>query len=140
MNIKIEKMNLKKPIMILLLFMSISCFKDNDDQQDDNCIEEQTEFVSEVNGPTAANVGETISIEVKFGVHNGCGQFQEFVETGTEINRFIEVKAKYEGCWCTQDAPTRTVTYDFTPSATGTYELNFVTAGGEYIVHQVEVQ
>jgi hypothetical protein len=45
----------------------------------------------------------------------------------------IEVMAKYEGCICTQDAPIRTVNYEFLTKIPGDYELRFKSSEIDFI-------
>ncbi|HET7360354.1 MAG TPA: hypothetical protein VFI78_00305 [Salinimicrobium sp.] len=124
-------------IILLSMFLFFSCSSENEKLTD--CIEYQKVFVDEVNGPSTANVGETINIEVKFRVYNGCGRFLEFIETGTEFNKTIEVKAIYKGCICTLNIPTRTAIYKFTPSQPGEYKLKFRTVNNDFIILNITV-
>ena len=108
----------------------ISC---NDDDKEDECITSKTEYVTSVNSPTTGTVNQTINIDVKFGVSNGCGGFGKFIETENGNTRIIEIEAKYVGCICTQNAPILTVNYEFTPNNVGDYELNFKSSPTEFI-------
>lgn len=123
--------------LLLSLFLFFSCSQENEEAKD--CITYQKAFVDEVNGPSTANVDETTNIEVKFRVYNGCGRFSEFIETGTEFNKTIEVKAVYKGCICTLNIPTRTAVYEFTPSQPGEYTLKFLKSHEEFIVLNITV-
>lgn len=131
-------MNIKFKILILISILTLfSC--SNDDEKEE-CVEYNKEFVTEVSGPSSANVNETVSFEVKFGVHNGCGGFDEFIESGTEFNKIIQVKAIYKGCICTQNAPIRTTIYKFIPSKPGNYTLNFRKSNDDFIVKKITVE
>lgn len=116
---------------LFLLLSLISC--DNDDDNNNECIENHIAYVTTVNSPNSGTVNETINIEVKFGVGNGCGGFGKFIETENGNTRIIEVEAKYVGCICTQNAPTITTNYEFIANNTGNYELNFKSSPTEYI-------
>ena len=69
---------------ILLIIISIltlsSC---NKDSNEDNCIEYQTAYVTNVIAPTSGAINEELSIEAQFSVNNGCGNFSKFIEAGT---------------------------------------------------------
>ena len=133
-------MKLKVLSFFVLFFISgliISC--GNDDDKNNECIEYEVGYVTSVNAPTTGNVNETINIEVNFGVFNGCGEFEKFIETQNGNVRTIEVEAKYEGCVCTQEAPIRTTNYEFTVSNAGEYELNFKSSQTEFITVTITI-
>ena len=113
-------------VSLLILALTISC-KSND------CFKSDPAYVTSVESPTIGKVNKTTSIEVDFQVHNGCGSFRKFIETKDNNISHIEIEAKYVGCMCTQDIPTRTVAYKFTPKNAGNYELNFKSSSAEYI-------
>ena len=119
-------------ISTIIFGLTISCNKD-DDSKDEVCITNQIAYVTSVDSPDTGNVNQIINIEVKFGVSNGCGTLGKFIETNSGNTRTIEVEAKYEGCICTQDAPIRTVNYEFIPTNTGDYELKFKSSPTEFI-------
>lgn len=125
---------------ILLLLASIvltSCSSDDDV----NCtqLEVELEGVTTVNAPETAQVNETIDIEVLFEVKNSCGEFSRFIETGTPMDREIEVEARYEGCNCSQVIETITANYEFTPEEAGEYTLNFRSGADEFITVDISV-
>ncbi|EGV42836.1 hypothetical protein BZARG_3032 [Bizionia argentinensis JUB59] len=126
-----KKKNIILIIPIIFFGIIMSC-TDNDDREDE-CITNKTEYITSVNSPKTGIVNETINIEVNFGVSNGCGGFGKFIETQNGNNKTIEVEAKYEGCICTQDAPIRTVNYEFIANSVGDYELNFKSSSTEFI-------
>ena len=117
-------------ISIMIFGLLVNC---NDDDKEDECITSKTEYVTSVNSPTTGMVNQTINIEVKFGVSNGCGGFGKFIETENGNTRIIEVEAKYVGCICTQDAPIRTINYEFMTNNAGDYKLNFKSSPTEFI-------
>ena len=47
--------------------------------------------------------------------------------------KIIEINARYEGCICTQDAPIRTVNYEFITQIPGNYELRFKSNDTDFI-------
>ncbi len=130
-------MNIKFKILILISILTLfSCSND----EEEKCIEYHKAFVTKVSGPSSANVHETVSFEVKFRVFNGCGHFDEFIKSGTEFNKIIQVKAVYKGCFCLQNAPIRTTIYKFTPSKPGNYTLNFQSNKDDFIVKKITVE
>jgi hypothetical protein len=122
---------MKKYIIIIgiLLLTNISC-SENDKN---DCVENKLAYVASVDPPSHGVINEIINIEVNFGVSNGCGQFGEFIETENGNVKTIEVNARYEGCICTQDAPIRTVNYEFITQIPGNYELRFKSTDTDYI-------
>lgn len=131
-----KKTNIILLISITLFGLLISC---SDDDNENECISSNTEYVISINSPTTGVVNETINIEVNFQVFNGCGGFGKFIETQNGNSRVIEVEAKYVGCICTQDAPIRTVNYEFTASSIGDYELNFKSSPTEFITANLTI-
>jgi len=118
-------------ILSLIIFgLLLSC--NNNDDNENECQETKTEYVTSVNSPTTGMINETINIEVDFQVYNDCGGFGKFIETQNSNSINIEIEAKYKGCICTENAPTRTVTYEFTPNNSGNYELNFKSSPTEF--------
>lgn len=117
-------------ILSILLLTVISCSKDHDN----NCIENNTEYVTSVNSPSTGTVNESINIEVGFGVHNGCGNFGKFIETENGNTKTIEVEARYEGCACTLEAPIRKTNYVFKTQNSGNYILKFKSSSTEFII------
>ncbi|TYC07644.1 hypothetical protein ES677_14965 [Bizionia gelidisalsuginis] len=130
-------MKLKRKYFIIListigLGLFFSCNK-NDDDKEEECIVNKTEYVISVNSPATGTVNQSITIEVNFGVSNGCGGFGKFIESENGNTRIIEVEAKYVGCICTQDAPIRTTNYEFITNTAGDYELKFKSSPTEFI-------
>ena len=118
-----------KILFFFLLTALISCSDDDSEE----CTDYRPENIKEVNAPSSGEVNEKVEIEVKFSVYNGCGEFEKFIESGNNQSRLIEVQAKYEGCSCTQDIPTITAVYEFTPSTPGEYEFKFKSGEIDYI-------
>lgn len=126
---------MKKSHMSLTLFMLIfgllmSC---GSDENEEECMSTQMVNVTSVEATNTGMVNEKINIAVNFQVYNGCGNFSKFIETKNGNNVTIEVEAKYIGCICTQDAPIRTVNYEFSASIAGNYELHFKSSATEFI-------
>lgn len=127
----------KNLILILIIFgLFISC---NDDDGESKCISIGIGYVTSVDSPKFGQVNETIDIELDFIVINGCGEFGEFIETQNNNVLNITIEAKYEGCICTQDIPTRKINYQFSTESTGDYELNFRSSQTEFITVNLSI-
>ncbi len=117
--------------LILYIFFSILISCTNDDPE---CIGYRNEYVTEVNAPSAGKINETVDIEIDFVVNSGCGNFDRFLERGSEQSKIIEVQAKYEGCICPQVTRTITTVYEFIPLSTGKHELKFKSGENEFTI------
>lgn len=108
--------------------------------KDKVCLSYEQAFVGHVDGNSIGQINQEINFQVSFGCHNGCGQFGHFEEIVSGNTRTIIVNAKYEGCACTQDAPSRTATYKFKTSQAGTYLLKFQQANNTFLTDTLTVQ
>lgn len=132
---------LNRIILLIAFFVTVSCNKNDDDNigEDSNCVEHGVGYVTSVNAPSSVMVDEAIDIKVSFGVSNGCGGFDKYIETVDGNNATIEVVAKYVGCICTQDAPIRIVNYEFSADTPGDYELKFKSSPSDFITVNLTV-
>lgn len=121
----------------LLVVLLIGCTKASSEPP---CISFQTGPVTKIDGATVATLNQEILLNVDFTSFNGCGQFNKFEETVNGNETTIAVNVKYEGCICTQDLPTRRVTYKFRKAQAGTYTLKFFQSDNVYLNHTVTVQ
>ncbi len=108
--------------------------------KDDNCISTAKAPVTSIDGATIASLNQEIDLAIYFTCFNGCGQFENFEETIAGNTTTIIVNAKYTGCICTQDVPTRTTSYKFKKTQAGTYELKFFQTENNYLTHTIIVQ
>jgi len=131
MKIILNKIFMKKYLILfsMLFFINISC-SENDKT---DCIENKLAYVTSVDSPSNGIINEIINIEVNFQVNNGCGEFGEYIETQNGNVKIIEVKARYEGCICTENLPIRKVNYEFITQISGDYELRFKTNETDFI-------
>ena len=130
----------KATILFLLIFfplVPISC--SDEDEEPRVCTELKPEEVISVDAPETAMVNEPVQVEVQFEVMNSCGEFNGFVESGTETERVIAVQAIYDGCNCNQVIETITETYQFIPVEAGEYELRFASGETEFITAKLTV-
>lgn len=124
--------------LLILTFFSILILSNCD--KDDNCREYRQSSVRSTNTPATGEVNTDIPINVSFSCINGCGQFDSF-EQGRQGNALeIKVIAKYEGCTCTMDVPTRQTIYTFKTGIKGTYFLKFWQKENTYITDTLVIQ
>lgn len=126
--------------LIFCAFFIILLFGCDKQQENDSCLSYTKAPVINIVGAHTALVNQEVFLTVSFGCYNGCGQFGDFEETIAGNTSTIRVNAKYEGCICTQDAPTRITSYKFKKSQTGTYELKFLQGENSYLTHTINVQ
>jgi hypothetical protein len=104
-----------------------------------NCTRFTEAAVVKVNGPSTAEVNTEVTLNVDYGVINGCGGFGRFEITESDFNYSITLIAKYEGCLCTANAPILKTTYKFKPSKAGVYYFKFKRGIQQPVAHQVTV-
>lgn len=105
-------------LITLILFTTLSC--SNADEEEGAARYEAT-YATSLDASSEVMLGETIVIRGSFQVMSGCGEFGRFTESGNRSTRVIEIEAKYEGVFCTQDLPLRQATYKYTPDSPGEY-------------------
>ncbi len=124
-------------IFFSLALLLVSCKKN---KENSNCLSYTNAAVTNIAGPNTAFVNQEIVLTISFQCTNGCGQFGSFEETSLGNNINVTVKAKYEGCICTQDIPIRTTQYKFKKSQSGSFELRFLQSNNSYLSHTIVVQ
>ena len=136
---KMKKKNFILTISILMILaLSFSCTEN--DKREEDCFSSESAYVTSINSPTTGTVNEIINIEVTFAAgSSSCYRSAEFIETSIENSRSIEIEAKYEGCICTLDFVHETITYQFTASNVGDYELNFKSSPTEFITTNLTI-
>lgn len=120
-------------LFIFFCFLLNACSKSQTPNECVSFVETSIEGVELI--PTIDMLGATFKVD--FGISNGCGKFNKFVETINGNTRTIKVIAKYEGCICNQDASIKSANYVFTTSITGTYTLKFQKADGTFFTETV---
>ena len=76
---------------------------------------------------------------VAYDVENKCGIFNEFSETTTENTKEIEVETNLECTDFGTTAATKTTTYKFKSSVTGTYVFKFKKSATEFITQTIVI-
>lgn len=107
---------------------------------DQVCISYEQAPVLSANVPTSGNVNQVISITMNFEVRNGCGGFGSITETNSGNTKTITVKAKYEGCFCTQVIGNIQTTYNFTVTTTGIHTIKFLQPDGNFLTYTITIQ
>ncbi len=126
--------------LICFVFSIILLTSCNKKKEEDKCISTIKAPVTRIEGPTTASVNQEINLTISFICFNGCGQFGNVEETIAGNTTTIKVNAKYTGCICTQDVPTRVTSYKFKKGQAGTYELKFLQTENTYLTHTIIVQ
>jgi hypothetical protein len=121
---------------VLLLFVLTNC---NKTQESNLCLSYQKAPVTKVEGLATGTVNQDIPLTVSFACLNGCGQFGRFEPAVFNDTTTINVIARYEGCICTQDIPTRQTTYIFKATKAGTYYLKFWQTDLTYVADTIVV-
>ncbi len=134
-----EQVIIRLLIIFITLYYTI-CINAGCKKREDSCISYIQASVSKIESPSQGNINQDIDLTVYFGCSNGCGQFGSFSETSSDFERTIIVTAKYEGCICTQDVPTRKTIYKFKTSQPGVYYLKFWQQNNVYLVDTLNIQ
>lgn len=122
----------------LLLIAAIaipSCIKKNYRE----CLVNTTARVSSVKGPNKAVLNEQINLTVNYYLTNECGIFGGLEAATTGYTTFINLKAKYEGCVCSENIKKGQTNFTFKASRAGVYYLNFSQPDHTLLVHTLIV-
>ncbi len=116
------------------------CSKSSGSSMPANCTSYIPAAVTAVSFPGTVQVNTEVTFSISFICMNGCGQFGSLDVTSDGTITNVNVIAKYEGCTCTQDTPTRTAEYKFKPLQAGTYFFKFWEGGTSYRTETLTVQ
>jgi hypothetical protein len=123
------------PACVIIAFISfLRCRK-----QGDKCISHTTAVVREVAGPNTAMVNQEIDLTVHYYLGNGCGRFEGLEATSNSNTTLISLKAKYEGCICTEVLLSGQVNYKFKASQPGVYYLKFLQPNQAFFTDTITV-
>lgn len=125
--------------LLLIFFVTVLITGCSNQNSENNCVEQEVSFITEVRAPHSGIVNKKIEIEVSFNIKNGCGKFLGFEESNTLNSKIIKVNTIYEGCVCTEIFEMKTVIYNFTATEAGIYELKFLKGENEYIVVMITI-
>jgi len=124
--------------LLITFFLFVSCNKEY--SNDDECLELETAYVTNVNAPSTGVINETIEIEVNFKVKNSCGNFNNFEEESIGNSKLINVIAIYDDCPCLQVIGAQTAAYFFSASVPGNYELKFRSGPDDFIIAVITIE
>lgn len=124
-------------LMFSLIF--IGCSKS--DELAEDCLNFKHALITNVDLDTfEVNKNEDLTIDVSFNLLNSCGSFYSFEVDRNELVYDIKVKAKYEGCDCTEEIRNVKHTYYFRAADEGIYILKFYTSTTDFITKVVIVK
>jgi len=121
-------------ILIGITFILFACHKDENEPDTNNCIFYQQAPAKYVNIPATGHVNQNVPLKIYFSCFNGCGEFGSIEKSDEGNTKIFIIIAKYEGCICSQDCPTRQTIYNFKTTLPGTYFLKFLIYDNNYIV------
>lgn len=118
---------------ILLVF---SCQKEEnppddnlDNNQDTTSLPQYTydsTYCTVISSPDTVSINDTIQIEVGFTVYDTCGELNQFLVSGSNMNQFIQIEAKYDNYMYCQYVPTAVyATYKYKPIDLGLHSFTF---------------
>ncbi len=107
---------------------------------DQICISFEHAYILSANIPITGSVNQTIPIPITFGIYNGCGGFGNITETNSGNTKTITIKAKYDGCICTQVAGKIQTTYNFIATTTGLHTIKFLQPNGDFQTYSITIQ
>jgi len=119
-----------KYLKFLALFIGMTTLSGCLSDDENYCSQILQPYVTQVTGPNSALTGEEITLNVSFGITEGCSTFVAFYDN--DVNpRNVAPAVKYEGCNCTGNLITTTEGYIFSEDEPGEYELKFVNGVNE---------
>jgi len=119
------------------ILVSLNC---NKKYNNSTCLSYRAGTVTKVDGPNTGSINQEIFLLVSFSCTSDCGDFGYFEQSANGNTTTINVIAKYEGCLCTQNIPTRQTTYKFNATQTGTYYLKFFKTTGNYLIDTITIR
>jgi hypothetical protein len=130
-----KKFNLLMSLLVMSVLVLVSC----DDA--DECFTEEEINVADVTlSADTISVSQSINIEIGVNVRNGCGEYDSATisEDGDTVN--VSVKARYDGCICTEAIEYKTGTVTYTPTSTGVKILEFDQGNNQILSDTLVVQ
>lgn len=113
-----------------------SCKKDN------NLTGTKQHDVTSVSGPATGTVNTSVMLTIAYPYTNGCDYIGSFEESRSGTNVTIKALSKpvAKDAVCTQDVGMRTIDYQFTSSAAGTFVLQFLKTNDTSVNHTITIQ
>ena len=105
-----------------------------------DCYFEAPAYPTAVDGPSTGTLNQPINLNMTFQLANGCGSYLR-TETYTDADTTeVIIRARYQGCVCTQQLITTQQTYTYTPSRTGAHYFRYYISDGNYLRDTIWVQ
>ncbi len=121
---------------IIALLSFASCDKE---KQENECVSYTTAQVTKVAGPNSVPVYHETDLTVFYYLTNGCGKFENMEATSSGNTTIISFKAKYEGCFCTDNLVSGQSVYKFKAEQPGVYYLKFLQPNKTYLTDTITV-
>lgn len=120
---------------LLAFSMLLSCKK----TKDNACITHTPAIVAKVSGPNTALVNQEIDLTVSYILTNGCGHFENLEAASKSNTTTITLKARYEGCVCTDILLGGQINYTFKSEQAGAFYLKFLQPDNTYLIDTINV-
>ncbi len=112
----------------LTIFFSTGCLENNN-----TCEVYSPAPVTGVSGPSTGLLFQPVTFQVQFAAGNGCGSFGNFDSYTVNDSTEVILKARYQGCVCTQQILNLTANYTFIPTRSGAHYFKYYVREGEYV-------
>lgn len=132
---------MKKYLIIAVSIVSTFSFLYSCNKTQDNtkCISYSSAQVTKVSGPNTALINQQITVTISYYLTNGCGHFEAVETTSVNNTTTFNIKAKYEGCICTDNLIGGETNYTFKADKAGSYYLKFLQPDKTYLVDTITV-
>lgn len=98
------------------------------------------EQISKVTGPDTGSVNKTITKTITYS-YGGCESFTGITDSIKGNNHYIRAMVTTPNCsTCDQVLRIGTTNYTFTPTATGTYYLQYLESGATNIIDTIRIK
>ena len=131
---------LKSTTTLLILMTSLIMLHSCKLDESGDCYTEAPAYPISVDGPATGTLNQPININMTFQLGNGCGGFLR-TETYTDADTTeVIIRAKYQGCVCTQQLITTQQNFSYTPTRTGAHYFRYFISEGNYLRDTIWVQ
>lgn len=121
---------------ILIFTAFASC---NKEKQKSNCVGYTSAIVTNVVAPDSVAVNQETDIIISHYLTDGCGKNEGLEATSNGSTTIIRIKAKYEGCICTQVILSGQSIYKFKKGQAGVYYLKFLQPNNTFLSDTINV-
>jgi len=131
--------NIALRTLAIVLFISTSLASCSSDDGGETVIV-LTSYITDVTGPETGVVNQDITFNVKYFAENGCGSFDQFIQTQSGNTKTILAQVKYIGDNCGNTQTEITTPYTFNVNVPGTYTFKFRKNASQFITREVIVE